>query len=85
MSPTGNTAKAGRIIQDWKASTETVTEALEDGRVAMERFWEDARDRAQDLIYQATRQIKRKPLASFGVALGIGAVLGIAIASLRRK
>jgi ElaB/YqjD/DUF883 family membrane-anchored ribosome-binding protein len=73
------------MIQDLKASSETVSEAWEDGREALERFLEETRDRAQDLIHQATRQIKRKPLASFGLALGIGVILGVLLSSSRRR
>jgi ElaB/YqjD/DUF883 family membrane-anchored ribosome-binding protein len=85
MSPIGNAAKAGRMIQDWKASSEAVSEAWEDGREAVEHFIDKTRDRADELVHQAARQIKRKPLASLALAFGAGAVLGVVFSGLRRK
>jgi ElaB/YqjD/DUF883 family membrane-anchored ribosome-binding protein len=85
MSPIGNAAKAGHMLQDWKASSEAVSEAWEDGREAVEHLIDDTRERARDLMHHAARQIKRKPLAAIALAFGAGAVLGVVFSSLQRR
>lgn len=79
-------AKAGqRAIHDLKISTDTVSETLEDGRAAAERFIGQTRDRVEDLVYQATRRVKRNPLAAVALAFGVGALLGVVLSRNGRR
>ena len=80
ISTVGDAAKVGqRAIHDLKTSTDTLSETWEDGRAAAERFIDETRDRVEDLVYQATRKIKRSPLAAVALAFGVGALLGVVL------
>jgi ElaB/YqjD/DUF883 family membrane-anchored ribosome-binding protein len=80
ISTVSEAAKAGqRAIHDLKTSTDTLSETWEDGRAAAERFIDETRDRVEDLVYQATRKIKRSPLAAVALAFGVGALLGVVL------
>jgi len=75
-----NARKSGqRTIEDWKASGEALSEAWDDGRATVERFVGQTKDRMEDLVYQATRKVKRNPMAALAVAFGAGALVGAII------
>ncbi len=77
VATVNNAVKSGqRTVQDWKASGEAFSEALGDGRAAVERFVDQTRDQVEDMVYQASRRVKRNPMAAIAVAFGAGAVLG---------
>jgi ElaB/YqjD/DUF883 family membrane-anchored ribosome-binding protein len=86
ISTVSEAAKAGqRAIHDLKLSRDTVSETWEDGRAAAERFIGETRDRVEDLVYQATRKIKRSPLAAVAFAFGVGALLGVTLSRNARR
>jgi len=74
-----------RTVQDWKASSDALAEAFDDGRATVERFVDQTKDRVEDLVYRATRKIKRNPLGAFAVAFGAGAVIGALMFSRNRR
>ena len=75
-----NTIRSGqRTIQDWKASSGALSEAFDDGRATLERLVDQTKDRVEDMLYQATRRIKRNPLGIVAMAFGAGAVIGALI------
>ena len=82
ISTVSQAAKAGqRAIHDFKASTDTLSDTWEDGRAAAERFIDETRDRVEDFVHQATRRVKRNPLASIALAFGVGALVGVVLFS----
>ena len=86
ISTVSEAAKAGqRAIHDLKISRDTVADTLEDGRVAAERLIGETRDRVEDFVYQATRKIKRSPLAAVALAFGVGALLGAVLSRNGRR
>jgi len=86
ISTVSEAAKAGqRAIHDLKISRDAVSETWEDSRAAAERFIDETRDRAEDFVYQATRKIKRSPLAAVSLAFGVGALLGVVLSRNGRR
>ena len=86
ISTVSEAAKAGqRAIHDLKLSRDTVSETWEDGRAAAERLIDETRDRVEDFVYQATRKIKRSPLAAVALAFGVGAMLGVVLSRNGRR
>jgi len=82
ISTVSEAAKVGqRAIHDLKTSTDALSETWEDGRAAAERFIDQTRDRVEDFVYQATRRVKRNPLAAVALAFGVGALLGVVLSS----
>ena len=46
---------------------------------------DQTRDRVEDFVYQATRKIKRSPLAAVALAFGVGALLGVVLSRNGRR
>ena len=63
---------------------ETVADAVEDGIGAAKRVVKQGRRAAEDLVDDAEYQVKQRPLSavgvSFGIGLGLGAVIGLLLA-----
>jgi ElaB/YqjD/DUF883 family membrane-anchored ribosome-binding protein len=63
---------------------EAVTDAVEDGINATKRAVKQSRRAAEDLVEDAEYQVKHHPISavgvSFGIGLGLGAVIGILLA-----
>jgi ElaB/YqjD/DUF883 family membrane-anchored ribosome-binding protein len=63
---------------------EAVADAVEDGISAAKRAIKQGRRAAEDLVDDAEYQVKQRPLSavgvSFGIGLGLGAVIGIPLA-----
>ena len=51
----------------------------------VERFIDDTRDRVEDMVYQASRRIKRNPMAAVGLAFGVGALFGVVFSRNGKK
>jgi ElaB/YqjD/DUF883 family membrane-anchored ribosome-binding protein len=54
--------------------------SLEDGQESAVRLLKQARESAEDFLYQLNRYVRRHPWKAVGVALAAGALLGIAVA-----
>ena len=86
ISAVSEAAKVGqRAIHDLKTSTDALSETWEDGRAAAERLIDQTRDRVEDFVYQATRRVKRNPLAAVALAFGVGALLGVVLSRNGRR
>lgn len=72
-------ASADRIRQRVGSSMDALSDVLEDGRATMKQIVKTTRNKTEDLLYDASRNIKRSPLSSVLVAFGIGAVVGVMI------
>jgi ElaB/YqjD/DUF883 family membrane-anchored ribosome-binding protein len=63
---------------------ETVADAVEGGLSAAKRAVKQGRRAAEDLVDDAEYQVKQHPLGavgvSFGIGLGLGAVIGVLLA-----
>jgi ElaB/YqjD/DUF883 family membrane-anchored ribosome-binding protein len=63
---------------------ETVADAVEDGISTAKRAVKQGRRAAEDLVDDAEYQVKQHPLSavgvSFGIGLGLGAVIGMLLA-----
>jgi ElaB/YqjD/DUF883 family membrane-anchored ribosome-binding protein len=63
---------------------ETVAIAVEDGVSAAKRAVKQGRRAAEDLVGDAEYQVKQHPLSAvgvtFGIGLGLGAVIGVLLA-----
>lgn len=70
-------AEAGRV-------KEAVADAVDDGIYTAKRAVKQGRRAAEDLIDDAEYQVKQHPLSalgvSFGIGLGLGAVIGVLMA-----
>jgi ElaB/YqjD/DUF883 family membrane-anchored ribosome-binding protein len=73
-----------RAVQDL-ASSKAVSDALVDGTATMKKLWKQTCDRADDLMYEAGRSIKRSPMRAVAMAFGAGALLGLLIAKNGRR
>jgi ElaB/YqjD/DUF883 family membrane-anchored ribosome-binding protein len=71
-------AEVGAGVERMK---ETVTDAVENGINAAKRAVKQGRHAAEDLVDDAEYRVKQHPLSavgvSFGIGLGLGAVIGI--------
>ncbi len=74
-------SKAGeRVVHSFAASKEAVASALEDGRTVVKHIAKRTRRTVNDVLDDTVHQIKRYPLGSMMVALGVGALFGAVIA-----
>jgi len=69
------TIASERVAQGFTASKEAVAEALEDGRKLVKR----TRRSAEDLLDEASHNIRRFPIRSVVIALGAGIVIGAVV------
>ena len=73
--------KAGeRVAHSFAASKEAVASAIEDGRTVVKHITKRTYRTVNDLLDDTVHQIKRYPLGSIMVALGVGALVGAVIA-----
>lgn len=75
----------GRMMQTFAASKEAVSEALADGRHTVKHLLKRTRYTMDDLMDDATHSIKRFPIRSVFLALGVGTLVGMALARNGRK
>jgi ElaB/YqjD/DUF883 family membrane-anchored ribosome-binding protein len=64
------------ILRDVNRIKSIVTEAVEDGVETALRAVKQGRDAAEDAVHDARTAIKRNPLQSAGILLGVGILLG---------
>ena len=74
------TKAGGRVVHSFAASKEAVANAIEDGRTVVKHITKQTRRTVNDLLDDTVHQIKRYPLGSIMVALGVGALVGAVIA-----
>ena len=75
-----NTINSGaKVVESIAASKEVVSDALQEGKDTVTRLLKDTRHSAEDLLDEATHNIKRFPLGSVLMAFSVGAVFGILI------
>ena len=74
------TKAGGRVVHSFAASKEAVANAIEDGRTTVKHIHKRTRRTVNDLLDDTVHQIKRYPLGSMMVALGVGALVGAVIA-----
>jgi ElaB/YqjD/DUF883 family membrane-anchored ribosome-binding protein len=70
-----------RVAQGFTASKEAVVGAFEDGRKLVKR----TRRTAEDLLDEASHNIRRTPIGSVAIAFGVGTMVGFLIARTARK
>jgi len=68
---------------------EAVADAAEDGISAAKRAVKQGRRTAEDLVDDAEYQVKQHPLSavgvSFGIGLGLGAVIGVLLSRIGHR
>ncbi len=78
--------EAGAAVAQMRAGSgrmkEAVAEAVEDGISAAKRAVKQGRRAAEDLVDDAEYRVKQHPLSAVGVSFGIGLGLGAVIGSL---
>ena len=79
------TKAGGRVVHSFAASKEAVVNAIEDGRTVVKHITKRTRRTVNDLVDDTVHQIKRYPLGSIMVALGVGALVGAVIARNGRR
>jgi ElaB/YqjD/DUF883 family membrane-anchored ribosome-binding protein len=67
------------------ASKEAVVSALDDGRSVVKHITKRTSRTVNDLLDDAVHNIKRYPLGSIMIALGVGALVGVAIGRTARR
>lgn len=70
-----------RVVQGFTASKEAVVDALEDGKKLVKR----TQRTAEDLLDEASHNIRRFPFASVAIAFGAGTIVGLLIARQGRR
>ena len=76
-----NTINSGaKVVESIAASKEVVSDAFQEGKDTVTQFLKDTRHSAEDLLDEATHNIKRFPLGSVLMAFSVGAVFGMLIA-----
>ena len=68
-----------RVVQNIAASTEGVTDVLQQGKDTVGRLLRDSRHAAEDWMDEATHKIKRFPIGSVVMAFSVGALFGALI------
>jgi len=75
-----NTINSGaKVVESIAASKEVVSDAFQEGKDTVTQFLKDTRHSAEDLLDEATHNIKRFPLGSVLMAFSVGAVFGMLI------
>ena len=69
-------AKIAQIGIEAERLKDTVTHAVEDSVKAAQRAAKQGRYAVEDLVDEATYTVKRRPLQSIGITIGIGFALG---------
>ncbi|HYL76101.1 MAG TPA: hypothetical protein VEU96_17960 [Bryobacteraceae bacterium] len=70
-----------RVVQGFNASKEAVVDALEDGKKLVKR----TQRTAEDLLDDASHNIRRFPFSSVAIAFGAGTMVGILVARNGRR
>lgn len=75
-----NTINSGaKVVESIAASKDVVSDALQEGKDTVTRFLKDTRHTAEDLLDEATHNIKRFPVGSVVMAFSVGALFGVLI------
>ena len=75
-----NTINSGaKVVESIAASKDVVSDALQEGKDTVTRFLKDTRHTAEDLLDEATHNIKRFPIGSVVLAFSVGALFGVLI------
>jgi len=81
-----NATDAGeRLVGRLSESKENMADAWEDGTQAVKQFIKRTRGNVEDLLDDATRNIKRNPLGSVTMAFGAGLLLGFVVSRSGRR
>jgi ElaB/YqjD/DUF883 family membrane-anchored ribosome-binding protein len=68
-----------RVVQNIAASTEAVTDVLQEGKDTVGKFLKETRHAAEDWMDEASHNIKRFPIGSVVMAFSVGALFGVLI------
>lgn len=80
-----NTINSGaKVVESIAASKDVVSDALQEGKDTVSQFLKDTRHAAEDLLDEATHNIKRFPIGSVLMAFSVGAMFGLLIARTNR-
>ena len=75
-----NTINSGaKVVESIAASKDAVSEVFEDGKDTVTKFLKETRHTAEDLLDEATQNIKRFPIGSVVMAFSVGALFGVLI------
>jgi ElaB/YqjD/DUF883 family membrane-anchored ribosome-binding protein len=75
-----NTINSGaKVVESIAASKDVVSDALQEGKDTVSQFLKDTRHAAEDLLDEATHNIKRFPIGSVVLAFSVGALFGVLI------
>jgi ElaB/YqjD/DUF883 family membrane-anchored ribosome-binding protein len=77
-----NQATVDDIFREVNRIKTVVTEAVDDGVQSAFRAMKQGREAAEDAVHDARTAIKRNPLQSAGVLLGVGILIGCLAAFL---
>jgi len=68
-----------KVMQGIAAKKEAVTDALAEGKDTVRQFVRQTRHKAEDLMDEATHNIKRSPIGSVMMAFGVGVLFGLVV------
>jgi ElaB/YqjD/DUF883 family membrane-anchored ribosome-binding protein len=75
-----NTINSGaKVVHGIAASKEAVADAFEEGKDTVSHFLKETRHKAEDLVEEATHNIKRFPIGSVVMAFAVGALFGVLV------
>ena len=81
-----NTINSGaKVVESIAASKDVVSDALQEGKDTVTRFLKDTGHTAEDLLDEATHNIKRFPIGSVVMAFSVGALFGVLISRTSRS
>ena len=75
------TIAGDRVMQGFTASKDAVVDALEDGRKLVKR----TQRTAEELLDEASHNIRRSPIGSVAIAFGVGLMAGFLISRTARR
>jgi ElaB/YqjD/DUF883 family membrane-anchored ribosome-binding protein len=80
-----NTINSGtKVVESIAASKDAVSEVFEEGKETVNKFLKETRHAAEDLLDEATHNIKRFPIGSVVMAFSVGALFGLLISRTGR-
>jgi ElaB/YqjD/DUF883 family membrane-anchored ribosome-binding protein len=75
----------GRLVHGIATSRDAVVSALDDGRTAVKQLAKRTRNTMDDMVEDATHNIRRYPFCSVAIALGVGTLVGVLISRNGRR
>jgi ElaB/YqjD/DUF883 family membrane-anchored ribosome-binding protein len=73
------------LVREVSKIRATVTEAVDDGVKSAVRAIKQGRDAAEDVIDDARRTVKRRPIQAIGVVFAVGVLVGSVLSLLGRR